>query len=154
MKPIEQRFWTKVEKTEGCWLWSGATNKQGYGELGKGRRGDGNIAAHRLSYEIAYGPIPPAMQVLHKCDNPGCVRPDHLFLGTQKVNLEDMTAKDHRSHYSQKGEDNGRAKLTLIQVQEIRQRFANGDLRSLLAKEYRVRWRVIDRIVTGKSWRV
>ena len=153
MKPIEQRFWSKVVKTEGCWLWNGARNTQGYGKLAKGKTTDGTVAAHRLSYELAYGAIPIGRNVLHRCDNPACVRPDHLFLGTQTENLMDMTSKGHRSYRSHKGEDNGRAKLTLVQVKGIRQRFAKGKLRSILAKEYGVDWSTINRIVKGKLWK-
>jgi hypothetical protein len=152
MKPIEQRFWAKVEKTEGCWLWKGATNKQGYGKLGKGKARDGFVAAHRLSYILAYGAIPDELEVLHQCDNSPCVRPDHLFFGTQTDNLADMTAKGHRRYRAHWGEDNGRARLTRAQVDKIKQDHAAGKLRSALAREYDVNWSTIDRIVRGKRW--
>ncbi len=154
MKLIEQRFWAKVLKTEGCWLWQGAKNIQGYGKLGRGKKQEGTIAAHRLSYELTFGPIPEGKYILHKCDNPGCVRPDHLFIGSQTDNLIDMTLKGHRRFRTHSGENNGRAKLTLAQVNKIRGRFAKGELRSSLAKEYEVNWSTINRIVKHIRWQM
>jgi hypothetical protein len=80
------RFWPKVRKDRGCWVWTGATTTTGYGRLS-------GQPAHRLSWEIHHGPIPAGLFVCHRCDNPGCVRPDHLFLGTHEANMADMVAK-------------------------------------------------------------
>ncbi len=90
--PLETRFWKKVVKHEGCWGWTGATSR-GYGKLGKGRGGEGSVYAHRVSYEIHYGPISDDIDVLHKCDNPPCTNPEHLFSGTAKDNAQDMVRK-------------------------------------------------------------
>lgn len=79
-KSIEERFWPKVNKTEGCWLWMGARLPKGYGVIGRGGRGSGYAYAHRVSYEIARGPIPEGHQLHHTCTNASCVRPDHLRL--------------------------------------------------------------------------
>ena len=89
---IAERFWRYVRKTDGCWEWTGATQFPGYGKLGLG---DGARVgyAHRISWELHYGSIPEGMEVLHRCDNPPCSRPDHLFLGSQADNLADMRAK-------------------------------------------------------------
>lgn len=95
---IEERFWNHVEaipEGSGCWEWTGATVKDGYGRvelshLGKRIRA---VMAHRLSWGIHMGPIPPGMSVLHHCDNPPCVNPAHLFLGTQADNIRDMILK-------------------------------------------------------------
>lgn len=84
------RFWKRAQKTDTCWLWTGAVAGFGYGVCGsRGRR----ARAHRVAYTLEVGPIPPGMQVLHRCDTPRCVRPDHLFLGTQLDNMRDMHAK-------------------------------------------------------------
>lgn len=86
---IEQRFWTKVNKTSGCWLWTAGTIR-GYGQIGINRRPS---YAHRVAWELTHGPIPDGASVLHKCDVPLCVRPDHLFLGSQQDNLKDARQK-------------------------------------------------------------
>lgn len=93
--PIEVRFWLKVDKSnvEGCWLWKGASNGRGYGVMVKGRQR--TYFAHRVAWEITYGEIPAGLSVCHHCDNPSCVRVDHLFLGTQKDNMLDAWAKGH-----------------------------------------------------------
>ena len=86
---VEQRLWAKVEKTATCWLFRGTLNNKGYGKLFfEGRL----VYAHRVSYALAHGGL-PASHVLHRCDTPACVNPDHLFLGTQGDNIRDMAAK-------------------------------------------------------------
>lgn len=85
-----QRFWDKVDKTDGCWLWTAARNTKGYGRF----RVDGNLVSpHRFAYELEVGPIPNGLWVLHHCDNPRCVNPGHLFLGTHSDNMRDSFAK-------------------------------------------------------------
>lgn len=92
-RPLEARFWEKVDKSGGndaCWAWAGRLDYYGYGQLdidGKQER------AHRLSWKLLVGDIPEDLWVLHKCDNPRCVNPSHLFLGDQKANVADMMAK-------------------------------------------------------------
>ena len=90
--PTEKRFIRYVEKTDGCWLWKGSINAVGYGVFGYPGQGV-SCSAHRASYELFVGDIPSGMLVCHKCDNPICVRPDHLFVGTQRDNMRDMIAK-------------------------------------------------------------
>ncbi len=93
--PIEQRFWIKVKKTETCWEWQSILNKYGYGVFCKGPHGPGSrYMAHRIAYELTYGAFDKALFVCHKCDNRRCVRPDHLFLGTQKDNMRDCCRKN------------------------------------------------------------
>lgn len=92
--PIEDRLWSRVDKTpDGCWVWLGPTNRSGYGEIGRDAPSGGTVRVHRLSYQLAYGSIPDGQCVLHRCDNRPCVRPDHLWLGTQSDNNADMVAK-------------------------------------------------------------
>ena len=86
------RFWSFVDKREACWIWTGGTTRGGYGyfRLSHSRK---SMRAHRFAYYDFHGPFDPSMFVLHHCDNPRCVRPDHLFLGDQKANIADMVAK-------------------------------------------------------------
>jgi ribosomal protein L34 len=87
---VAERFWPKVEKTDGCWLWTGSLIWCGYGSFHVGGK---QLYAHRVAWEIAYGPIPEGQHVCHHCDNRRCVRLAHLFLGTQRDNLRDASAK-------------------------------------------------------------
>lgn len=89
-RPLADRFWSRVEKGPACWEWVGGRNADGYGEV----RADGRMQkAHRVSWALAHGPIPPGMHVCHTCDNPPCVNPEHLFLGTNRANMRDRQAK-------------------------------------------------------------
>lgn len=93
MQTLADRFWSKVRKSDGCWLWTDKPHAPwGYGRLGNAINGK-EIKAHRLSWMLHFGPIPDGLGVLHKCDTPLCVRPDHLFLGTQLDNVHDCVAK-------------------------------------------------------------
>src|SRR5438132_871214 len=96
-KPLNvEAFWKRVQKTEGCWLWTASVKgpECPYGTFSAG----GTRAVHRISYELAFGAIPAGMFVLHDCDTPLCVRPDHLFLGTQQDNMRDMIRKGRQQH--------------------------------------------------------
>jgi hypothetical protein len=143
-----ERFWAKVSKSDGCWLWTGSRNDRGYGNFNNNGR---TVQAHRLSYELAMGPIPKGMNVCHRCDSPGCVNPDHLFLGTHLDNMRDRDAKGRR--VAPRGEANGFAKLTEAQVIEIRERYIPYKV-SLprLAREYGVHHSTIYDIVRGVTW--
>lgn len=89
-EPTAPRFWAKVSQSDGCWQWTGATTSWGYGVL---RVKGHNVHAHRVSWELHNGPIPEEMFVCHKCDNPQCTNPEHLFIGTARDNALDMIAK-------------------------------------------------------------
>ena len=99
-KPIANRFWPKVQKSDGCWLWTGAIKSNGYGHIGS--EGPGGYlkvrTTHRVSWELHFGPIPAGLLVLHRCDVRNCVRPDHLFLGTHTDNMLDCIAKGRDRH--------------------------------------------------------
>lgn len=86
MIPVAHRFAAKIEFGPGCWEWTGAKTMDGYGHIAAGRKVDGGLLAHRLSYEIHVGPIPPGLQIDHLCRNHGCVRPDHLEVVTPREN--------------------------------------------------------------------
>jgi hypothetical protein len=120
-RPLRERFLEKVQKTDSCWNWIGCKDAHGYGVIGAGGHQARVLKAHRVAYEIFVGPIPEGLCVLHHCDNPVCLNPSHLFLGTQTDNIRDMRAKKRDRQL--RGEHSGRAKLTWEQVQEIRARY-------------------------------
>lgn len=128
-----ERFWSKVNRTDNpdeCWNWTAATNEKGYGLIAVDRR---MIRAHRISYELNSGSDPGDLNVLHSCDNPGCVNPAHLFLGTQLDNMIDKTKKGRGNQ--PKGEQHGRSLFTAKQVEEIRELHRSGmSLRKIGAK--------------------
>lgn len=138
-----------------CWEWKGS-KKNGYGHTIIGSRTDGtrkSIAAHRLSYETFVGPILDGMEVCHRCDNPCCVNPEHLFLGTRQDNVDDREAKG-RNH-PPKGNKNGMAKLTEADVLSARfERSKIGTSYQKLANKYGVSKKTIQNAVNGKTWKL
>lgn len=108
------------------------------------------IQAHRLVWEECFGLIPDGLRVLHSCDNPPCVNPEHLFLGTQADNMRDMVEKGRSAQHA--GVDNGRAKLTIGDVSQIRTRLAKGEKQVSIASAFGVSQRTICKINRGESW--
>lgn len=155
-RPMEDRFWEKVEKTKDCWLWKASKNNMGYGMFQKASPENKKLA-HRVSWEIAFGDLLPDQKVLHTCDNPACVRPDHLFVGTMKDNTQDMVKKGRGRHQAHPGEGNGFAKLTWGMVRGIRKRWKESSggvvLQAQLAEEYGVCFSNINHIVSGRTWK-
>jgi hypothetical protein len=96
-RTIEERFWVHVVKSPGCWRWTGPTNYRGYGQIRKGGAATRNLLAHRVSWALHRGPIPEGLCVLHRCDDPPCTNPDHLWLGTIEDNNRDSRLKGR--HY-------------------------------------------------------
>lgn len=144
---IEQRFSSKVmpEPNSGCYLWTAHTSKGGYGRFGIGGKVED---AHRVAYSLYVAPIPEGQCVLHRCDVPSCVRPDHLFIGSQPQNLEDMTRKGRRS--CGRGESSGSAKLTKAKVLAIRR---DPRTHREIAPDYGVGKSTIGAIKAGTAWR-
>ena len=129
-----------------CLEWQGCRQPNGYGA-------SGTRAAHRVAYELHKGPIPPGMLIMHSCDNPPCVNPDHLSVGTARDNVLDCINKGRRGGACNQGEKNNTTKLTEVQVLEIRrthQRTFGENTR--LAKIYGVNQHTISDIVKGKTW--
>ena len=156
-----KRFWSHVEKSDGCWNWTGGKCKDGYGKINIGKL---HRRSHRVSYELEHGPIRAGLFVCHKCDNPSCVRPDHLFLGTAKENAEDMARKGRKhegdKHWSKisphlinRGTKCGSSKFNEQQVLEIRERLKNGESQNGLAREFGVGQSAIYSIAHKKTWK-
>jgi len=155
---IEYRFWSKVDKTSslnGCWLWTASTAGTfggGYGQFWYNGR---NHFAHRFSWIIKNGLIPEGLQVHHNCpggDNPLCVNPDHLWLGTQQDNMDDKVSKGRQSCL--KGEKHCNAMLTELDILEIRDMYDNQKIvQSSIADIFGVSHTHISRIVRREQWK-
>ena len=151
MKTQEDRFWSFVNKTDGCWLWTGSTNRKGYGQMSQGRRGLRPLHAHRLSWMIHFGEISSGMCVLHRCDNPPCVRPDHLFLGTIADNDADRDAKGR----TMRGSNHTFAKLSDTMVAVAREMYW---VKKILVKDIAVQLGVttpgaLHQAIAGRTWK-
>jgi len=146
-RPLKERFEEKFVKkgSDECWLWDAAKTARGYGRISV--RPSSWMPAHRASWEIYRGPIPEGMHVLHHCDTPACVCPEHLFIGTHADNMADMAAKGRAG--GKKGENNSNAKLTEVQVLEIR---ASTETPAKLGKKYGVTRENIYQIISRKRW--
>lgn len=144
-----EAFHAKVNHGPGCWEWMGAKNPDGYGHLSVNGRA---IRAPRFAWESAYGPIPEGLLVCHRCDNPACVRPTHLFLGSAAANTRDMRSKSRSSFGKNKGEAHGRARLTDEIILEIRRRQIAGESERSLAAAFGVSRSWIGYIVRREAW--
>jgi hypothetical protein len=142
--PLSERFQSRfrINEQTGCWDWTATKDSEGYGRI----TGDGGPMAHRVSYKLRRGPIPDGQHVLHRCDNPSCVNPDHLFLGTNADNIADKVAKG-RQHG---GGAHGRGRLTKADVIAIRA--SVGVPQHALGKQYGVCRALISYIRAGKLW--
>lgn len=158
-KHPSERFWDKVAKrgpTE-CWEWHGARLTNGYGFLFAGptyERNERFVKAHRISWEIHNGDVPDGLCVLHHCDNPPCVNPSHLYVGTRADNAHDRAVRKRGKEQHQNGEQNDNAKLTEAQVRAIIVELQKLPRRSqtLIAEQYGVKQPQVSRIMRRKSW--
>lgn len=148
----ESRFWSKVEKTDGCWIWKGTDGGRGYGQFcsypepGKQR----TWRAHRFAFFLQFGEEPPPL-LMHECDNRACVRQGngHVIPGTQKQNI----AHAVETRRMAKGVRNASAKMTEASVLDIRERYAKGETQQKLANEYGVSQVCISLVIRGKKWK-
>lgn len=150
-KTTLERFDAKFEPcpNTGCWLWNASTLPSGYGQFCLAGKMKG---AHRVAYELYIGPIPDGLHVLHACDVTWCVNPEHLFLGTHRDNMQDMTSKGRGKFPVLYGEDHYMAKLTSEQVLEIHRRAHAGELQSSIAAAYQISQMTVSAIKTGRLW--
>jgi hypothetical protein len=150
MATVAQRMDKHTDKTDpgGCWVWTAYRNQKGYGQI---QVDNHPHRTHRVAWSLANGPIPEGMSVLHSCDNPACVNPAHLHLGTVADNNQERCERGRS--YKPIGEANFRAKLTEQQVLEIRTRYALGGVfQRELADEYGVCRSLIGHIITRHLW--
>jgi len=145
-----KRFWDKIDVRENdiCWNWKLSKNAGGYGRV---RYKNSMTVSNRIAYAIMYGDIPEGLCVLHKCDNPACCNPKHLFVGTQKENVLDMERKGRSNH--PRGSDLNSSILTENDVLKIRDLYSKGEFTHLeIAKTFNVSDSTVHNIVTGKTW--
>jgi hypothetical protein len=160
MSAIEERFWSHVDKSGECWLWTASKANKGYGQFVR-IHGKSPARAHRFAWELVNGPIPQGLCVLHHCDTPACVRPEHLFLGTKADNNADMRAKGRHATAATyrgsggwlRGEAVCTSKLTNAAVRDIRRRGGPYGTLSAIAREYGLSVSAIFGVVHGKTWR-
>jgi hypothetical protein len=145
-RSLDERFWPKVRKTDGCWEWTAAKYHDGYGAFVV-RRG-ALRRAHRVAYVLSGGRIPLGACMCHRCDNRACVRPDHLFIGSPATNMADMLSKGRGN--PPRGERSGTHKLSASAVVDIAR---SGGLRDALAAKYGVSKSTISRVRSGRGWR-
>jgi hypothetical protein len=148
-----ERFWAKVKRGEGCWLWLGCCRPRTRDVLPYGQfRLDGQMrAAHRVSWQLTHGGIPEGLLVLHSCDNPMCVNPAHLHLGDHRENMHEMAARQRAS--GRAGISNPNARLTLAEVDAIRALVADGFSTTEIGRHYRVHHTHVSRIARSRAWR-
>ena len=140
---LMERFLSKVAKTESCWLWTGAKSRGGYGNF----RFPSGQKAHRFSYSRHVGQIPQGLSVCHRCDNPACVNPDHLFVGTHTDNMKDKMSKGRGNHLV--GTKHPRSKLTESQVLAIR---ADSRRQVEIAESYGIKQAQVSEIKRRIAW--
>ena len=150
MRQLDERFWSKTRynRTTKCVEWVASKNSKGYGRFQLGGI-IGMQMAHRLSYEAHKGPIPAGLSVCHSCDNPSCVNPDHLWLGTVKDNAEDAVKKGRYRN----GERHVQATYTTEQVMGIRADYLAGRSVDEICNRYGVKPTFVHDIVGGRSWK-
>lgn len=152
-RPLKDRFFEKVKRTSGCWIWMASLDHQGYGQFAiTTLSGSGNYKpykAHRIAWELRYGPIKNGLHVCHKCDNRKCVNPDHLFLGNIQDNMNDKLLKGRQP----RGEKCYNSKLNELNVLEIRKLYATKTITmKKIGEKFGVSMSSIRQLLSGRSW--
>ena len=148
-KSLADRLAAKTTRVDGCWRWTGSKTPKGYGYIRGDARDSALLLVHRVSWMLNNGPVPEGLCVLHSCDVRDCVRPDHLFLGTNQDNSSDMVAKGR----SPRGERHGAAKLTDDNVMAMLDMLHDGIKQSMISRLFGISNSVVSEIWTGKAWR-
>lgn len=144
---LEERLWSRVVRGDGCWEWQGNRDGNGYGRIGRGNK---TPLVHRVAYELTYGPIADEADVCHRCDNPPCVRPNHLFIGTHQDNMADMVTKNRNT----RGERVGNHKLSACDVQAIRAAYQPGLITQReLGRRFGISASMVSCITRGANWK-
>lgn len=147
--PLELKY--MPEPNSGCWLWTAALGKAGYGSLRDPRVGH-TVHAHRYMWELENGPIPSGLEICHKCDVRSCVNPQHMFLGTRSDNMQDCSRKKRVFVPGFQGEDVGTSKLMEFEINEIRKRRAMGELLQDVANDFGIHYSTVSKIALRKAW--
>jgi hypothetical protein len=143
-------FWSRVKRGSGCWIWNGQI-MDGYGFLHFDRK---RKYAHRMSWELHHGAIPLRLVVCHECDNPPCVNPKHMFLGTNQDNVRDRFLKGRSAKGNRNGSRIHARKLNLIKASEIRKRYAEGGVsQKLIGMEFGVSRSTVEDVIKNRLWR-
>jgi len=154
LKKFQRRFWSKIRirNSDQCWEWIAAHHSFGYGVFRIGSKAKGtacNAKAHRMAWLLTNGPIPPGLHVLHRCDNPPCCNPAHLYLGNDWANQRDRVTRGRGNT----GSKHPAAKLDERQVREIKQRLIDGKMQKEVARDFGISVQAMNGIWKGRVWR-
>ena len=147
-RSVEERFWKYVDKLttpNGCWPWTGSKDSHGYGHFWLNDR---LVLAQKVAWELVNGPMPKGKQGLHTCDNPPCARPDHVFPGTRKDNMQDMIRKGRKAL----GEKTNRTPFSTSFVLQLRKEYEEGARQKDLVKKYNLLSGTLNRLLRGARW--
>lgn len=149
MENTPERFWSNVQKGEGCWEWQRGLDRHGYGRTSYQAK---DVLAHRLAWLLTHGPVPEGLYVCHHCDNRRCVRPDHLFLGTQKDNLDDARDKGRPLSSLKAGSLHHKTKVTEAVASEIKAARTSGETAKSIARRLGLGYRTVTRVLHDEHW--
>lgn len=145
------RLWNRTDRSSGCWIWTGCVDGSGYGLISLNGK---MVKTHRLSWVLSNGQIPEGLFVCHHCDNRKCINPDHLFIGTNKDNMQDKVRKGRKNGGGPAmGEHNGSAKMNAKKVIKIRELHKNGMSEKKISKQIGVGKSQVHRIIARQNWK-